>query len=65
MITSSRGTIGGLIMVERVPTTERWRAMFDLSADGPDPAELRLFLQLDGRPLTETWLYQYLPAPGA
>ena len=65
VITSSRGTIGGLIMVERVPTTERWRAMFDLSADGPDPAELRLFLQLDGRPLTETWLYQYLPAPGA
>ncbi len=65
VITSSRGTIGALVFVEPVPDTTRWRAMFDLAAAGPDPVELRLYLALGDRPLTETWLYQYLPPPGA
>lgn len=38
-----------------------WRAQFDLTVDGKDPVELRLFLRLDGQPLSETWLYQYHP----
>jgi glucans biosynthesis protein len=49
-------------MVEPVPGTGRWRAMFDLSAPGEAPADLRLYLARDGRPLTETWLHQHLPA---
>jgi glucans biosynthesis protein len=65
VITASRGTIGSLVTVERIPSTERWRAIFDLAADGQDPVELRLYLRRAGKPLTETWLYQYLPAPGA
>ncbi len=35
------------------------RATFDLTVDGSDPVELRMVLRLDGRPLTETWLYQF------
>jgi glucans biosynthesis protein len=41
--------------------TREWRAVFDLMPDGPDPADLRLFLRRNGTALTETWLYEYLP----
>ena len=42
-----------------------WRAMFDLKPtdDRAEPINLRLFLALNGQPLTETWLYQYTPPP--
>jgi glucans biosynthesis protein len=42
-----------------------WRAMFDLKPtdDRTEPINLRLFLALNGQPLTETWLYQYTPPP--
>lgn len=40
-----------------------YRAIFDLKV--PDsvkgPIDLRLYLMADGRPLTETWLYQWTP----
>lgn len=39
-----------------------YRAMFDLQPDESDaPINLRLYLSFDGQPLTETWLYQWLP----
>ncbi len=38
-----------------------WRALFDLTADGNDPVEMRLYLKAGGEVLTETWLYQYRP----
>ena len=41
--------------------TRNWRAFFDLYAEGPEPVELRCFLRLGERPLTETWLYQHIP----
>jgi glucans biosynthesis protein len=31
------------------------------TVDGKEPVELRLFLRVDGKPLSETWLYQYHP----
>jgi periplasmic glucans biosynthesis protein len=42
-----------------------WRAMFDLAPTDPstEPIDLRLYLALDGQPLTETWVYQYVPPP--
>jgi len=42
-----------------------WRAMFDLAPTDPSthPIDLRLYLALDGQPLTETWLYLYAPPP--
>jgi glucans biosynthesis protein len=38
-----------------------WRAQFDLTVEGADPVEMRLFLRLDEQVLSETWLYQYHP----
>ena len=38
-----------------------WRAQFDLTADGKDPVEMRLFLRNGEEILSETWLYQYHP----
>ena len=40
-----------------------WRAMFDLvpDANSTDPISLRLFLRVDGQPMTETWLYEWTP----
>ena len=61
VVNASRGTIGNAYALQ-VVGTERWRAFFDLYAgDGPEPVDLRCFLRLGGRTLTETWLYQYLP----
>ena len=59
-VSASRGEISRTA-VERVPGTDRWRALFELLAAVGDPVELRLYLALDGKPLTETWLYQHLP----
>jgi len=44
-----------------------WRAMFDLRPDdgNTQPITLRLFLRHEGKALTETWLYQYVPPPMA
>jgi glucans biosynthesis protein len=60
VVTASRGRIDNVYALQVVGTRE-WRAFFDLYADGPEPAELRCFLRLDQRPLTETWLYRYIP----
>lgn len=62
VISCSRGELG-LVFTEAVPdgVAGHWRAQFDLTVDGKDPVELRLFLRLDGQPLSETWLYQYHP----
>jgi glucans biosynthesis protein len=38
-----------------------WRAVFDLTVDGSDPVEMRLYLKAGDKVLTETWLYQYRP----
>ncbi len=62
VISCSRGELG-LVFTEAVPdgVVGHWRAQFDLTVDGKEPVELRLFLRLDGQPLSETWLYQYHP----
>jgi len=46
-------------------STGGYRAMFDLRPedDSPAPVELRLYLRVDGQPLTETWMYQWSPPP--
>ncbi|MDR6291763.1 MULTISPECIES: glucan biosynthesis protein [Inquilinus] len=62
VVTASRGTIVRPFS-EPVPNGNVWRATFDLAVDGTDPVELRLFLRLNDKPLTETWLYQFHPEP--
>jgi glucans biosynthesis protein len=46
----------------QVVGTKTWRAFFDVQVAGADPSDLRLYLALDGKPLTETWLFQFIPA---
>lgn len=41
--------------------TDHWRTQFDLDPDGASVVEMRCFLRYKGRPLTETWLYRYMP----
>jgi glucans biosynthesis protein len=45
----------------------QWRVIFDLALgdDSVEPVNLRLFLELDGEALSETWTYQYTPPPAA
>jgi glucans biosynthesis protein len=31
--------------------------------DSNEVVDLRMYLRIDGRPLTETWIYQWVPAP--
>ena len=60
VVTASRGRIDNAYVI-RVVGTDRWRAFFDLAADGTAPINLRCFLRLDGKSLSETWLYQHIP----
>ena len=65
VVTTSRGSIVEPYAL-KVVGTENWRGVFDLDLpEGSEPAELRCYLRLDGRPLTETWLYRFLPAQAA
>jgi len=62
VISTSRGRIE--IPSARILRPENgWRAMFDLAPndESVEPINLRLYLALDGQPLSETWLYQYTP----
>lgn len=64
LLWSSRGFFIDYRLTEPVPTStpDHWRTQFSLDGVvGSDPVELRCLLHLDGRPLTETWLFQYFP----
>lgn len=45
----------------RIVDTGKWRAMFDFRPADREPVDLRMYLEKDGKALTETWLYQHLP----
>jgi glucans biosynthesis protein len=59
---ASRGKFS-YVFTEAVPddVPGHWRAQFDLTVDGRDPVEMRLYLRAKDQVLTETWLYQYHP----
>ncbi len=50
------------VIVQRLPDGHGWRASFRLRPEGDTPSDLRLFLELRGRKLTETWNYVWYPA---
>lgn len=60
VVTTSRGIIDNPYVI-KVVGTDRWRALFDLKAEGNTPVDLRLYLKLGDKTLSETWLYQYFP----
>jgi glucans biosynthesis protein len=64
VVTVSRGSLEGYRNTEAVPNDVpgHWRTQFDLRVTGAEPVEMRCYLRLDGRPASETWLYQYHPA---
>ncbi|GLK67210.1 glucan biosynthesis protein [Hansschlegelia plantiphila] len=61
---ASRGTFS-YIYAEAVPSDVKghWRAQFDLKVEGPEPVDMRCYLKVGDKTLTETWLYQFHPAP--
>jgi glucans biosynthesis protein len=60
VVTCSSGDASDAYVVKIVGTSH-WRALFDVPVAGKSPIELRCFLQLGDKTLSETWLYQYLP----
>lgn len=63
VIWTSRGT-QSLIQMEAVPNDVpgHWRLFFDLTVDGDEPVDMRVFLKQGGTLLSETWLYLFEPA---
>ena len=60
VIDTSRGTIDNDYALQ-VVGTHNWRAFFDIDVHGEEPVNIRCYLRLDGKTLTETCLFQYLP----
>ena len=62
VITASRGEAEH-VTAHYVAEFNGYRALFDIKPpdDGEEPIDLRLYLRVDGRPLTETWIYQWSP----
>ncbi len=60
IVDAARGTIDGDYTLQ-VVGTRHWRAFFDIAVDGSAPVDIRAFLRYNDRPLTETWLFQFIP----
>ena len=63
VISAPSGEVQGPYAIQIVGT-QRWRAVFDLVGAEDDTTDLRLYLRLGDKTLSETWLYQYLPGRG-
>ncbi|HEY2446041.1 MAG TPA: glucan biosynthesis protein [Rhizomicrobium sp.] len=61
IVTLSRGKVENRYVI-KVVGTSIWRALFDVSFSGPEPLDLRCYLRLGDKTLTETWLYQFFPS---
>ncbi|HEX3951295.1 MAG TPA: glucan biosynthesis protein D [Steroidobacteraceae bacterium] len=64
VISASRGTTEH-VTAHFVDEFKGYRALFDIRPpdDSNEAIDLRLYLRIDGRPLTETWIYQWMPPP--
>jgi glucans biosynthesis protein len=64
VVETSRGHMGDYQMIEAVPdeVPGHWRVQFDVAGiEGKDPVELRAFLKLGDKPISEIWMFQYHP----
>src|SRR5580692_4848039 len=63
VITTSRGTTTEHVTAHYVREFNGYRALFDVrpSDEVNDAVDLRMYLRIDGRPLTETWVYLWIP----
>ncbi|HWF63347.1 MAG TPA: glucan biosynthesis protein [Rhizomicrobium sp.] len=60
VVSVSNGKADGAYVI-KVVGTDRWRSLFDITLDGKSPIDLRCYLKLGDKTLTETWIYQYFP----
>jgi glucans biosynthesis protein len=62
VVTASQGQTEH-VTAHYVPEFRGYRALFDIrpADDSEAPIDLRLYLRIQGQPLTETWIYQYTP----
>jgi glucans biosynthesis protein len=60
LIHTTSGEISDL-RTTRLPTGHGWRVSFRLAPDGARPADMRLYLVLDGTRSSETWSYVWYP----
>jgi glucans biosynthesis protein len=62
VISTSKGTTEH-VTVHYLDEIKGYRALFDIRPpeDSNDVIDLRMYLRIDSRPLTETWIYQWLP----
>ena len=61
VVNTSRGTTEH-VTAHFVEEFKGYRALFDVRPDeGTEAIDLRMYLRIDGRPLTETWTYQWTP----
>jgi periplasmic glucans biosynthesis protein len=62
VITTSRGQVEH-VTAHFVEEFHGYRALFDVRPpdDGVEPIDMRLYLRVDGRALTETWIYLWTP----
>jgi glucans biosynthesis protein len=60
VVTLSRGRQENPYVI-KVVGTRTWRAFFDVHLEGNEPVDMRCYLRLGDRTMTETWLYQYFP----
>jgi glucans biosynthesis protein len=58
--TLSRGKADNAYSI-KIVGTKRWRAFFDVGLEGNQPLDIRCYLRLGDKTLSETWLYQYFP----
>ncbi len=45
----------------RLVGTKRWRGIFEIELADRDPVDVRAYLRMNGKPLTETWIGQIIP----
>jgi len=63
VVSSSRGEVTDRHVL-KVLGTDRWRVSFDLRVSGQEAVDLRCYIRLGDKTLTETWLYQFHPSQG-
>jgi periplasmic glucans biosynthesis protein len=65
VITTTRGSTTEHVTAHYVEEIKGYRVLFDVrpADDSNDAIDLHMYLRIDGRPLTETWTYQWTPPP--
>jgi glucans biosynthesis protein len=65
VISTTHGSTTEHVTTHYIDEIKGYRALFDVrpADDSNEPIDMRLYLRIDGRPLTETWIYQWIPPP--